>query len=1029
MLKIYKFKIRQPLMSIQFYREKPFFKRLYLFPIYVLPLLISLTNSYQIVPLFTVLFSIFMFLLTCWSIKLKIFLTMYSCKNPNYIFYEKSLCKLNKNTFVKNNSKFFIDNDKIIQLKPDINRKLIYYKKNYKNENFICPKLLQHFPKNFFKIEPPTFLKEFSKHAVSPFFVFQIFCGILWCLDEYIYQSLFTLIMLVFVEAGLVFQRIFNLKQFRTLNHEVIILEKLEEKEVVNIESKNIYPGDILKINNILKAPCDLLILDGSCVANESILTGESIPQSKEDIKDLNDDMIFDIELHKKHVIFAGTDIIKIDKPLTCFVLQTGFDTVQGELIKKMMSSTDEFVDVEAFMFIGILLFFAIIAACYTWREGLKMKKTGYKIFLECILIITNVVPTELPLEMSLAINSCVSALRNLNIFCLESFRIPFAGKLNVCCFDKTGTLTESKMDVINVEYTNQNTVDVLRTCHSLVYINKDTNNVVDATIKINLKSNINKSVNTNSELTGDPLEISAYEFLNKIVSSSKGQNTNLEINQLSQEFKNSVCSTINKKYNIKKKYLFSSELKRMTVIYENNKKYYVSCKGAPEVIKGLLVNVPEYFDKYLKYAEEGYRVIALAHKQIDNLKDISRCSVESNFLFAGFLLLDCKLKEHAMETIKDLQESDFKVIMITGDNLLTALNVAKKLGICNKNEQGIQDTDILPALESNKFENFLVYARASPYHKEKIIEKYNKKGFYTLMCGDGTNDVGALKMSHVGVALVETSSNKVSNNVKQENEKFNKNENIKKLLNDETIKLGDASIAAPFTARTKSLESVLNIIRQGRSALVTTIQMYKILALNSLITAFSLSVLDCLGIRFSEYQLVASGILIAFAFVFLTKSKPLKKISKEKPVQTVFSKYILTSIFSQSAVHISLYLFLLRKLRIIEQIEFSTEFKPSITNSAIFLLTTGQQISTFLVNYIGRPFRESLIENKKLLGCLTILLCSIFYILFDINSDFNSMMEIVSLEKIRWLMCGVVVGDLAICFLIEKICFKLFML
>ncbi|MGL5900324.1 MAG: HAD-IC family P-type ATPase, partial [Lactobacillaceae bacterium] len=373
------------------------------------------------------------------------------------------------------------------------------------------------------------------------------------------------------------------------------------------------------------------------------------------------------------------------------------------------------------------------------------MKKTGYKIFLECILIITNVVPTELPLEMSLAINSCVAALRSLNIFCLESFRIPFAGKLNVCCFDKTGTLTESKMDVINVKYTNQNTVDVLRTCHSLVYISKDSTSVLDANSKLNSKS---------FEMTGDPLEISTCEFLNKIfkeniknnksvlessdkfdqnsintIPISKNEN-NLE--EISKEFIKSVCVTVNKKYNIKKKYLFSSELKRMSVVYENNKKYFVSCKGAPEIIKSLLVNVPEDYDKYLKFAEDGLRVIALAYKQIDNMKNISRTLVESNLLFAGFILLDCKLKEHAKETIKDLQDSNHKVIMITGDNLLTALNVAKKLGICSKDEQGIQDSDILPALDTDKFENYCVFARASPYHKEKIIEKYNKKGFFT---------------------------------------------------------------------------------------------------------------------------------------------------------------------------------------------------------------------------------------------------------------------------------------------------------
>ncbi|KAF9763255.1 Manganese-transporting ATPase 13A1 [Nosema granulosis] len=1000
------------------YREKPFLKRLFLIPIYFLPILMGLTSSYQIVPLFTVLLSILLWLSTCWSYKARILLSLKEAKKrPTLILYKEKLCEIRNGTFEWNKTKFLVDGTR---LSPNISKNFGFFKKH--SEPLVDPNLLAKYNKNYFKIESPSFTKLFAQHAVSPFFVFQIFCGILWCLDEYVYQAIFTIVMLFLIEAGLVFQRIINFKQFRTMNHSSI---KIQMEDGAERDSLDLYPGDVIKISENIRLPCDVLLLKGSCAVNEAMLSGESVPLTKEDIQDVEDSRILDIQKDKKHVLFAGTDIVKIERNILAYVLYTGFDTQQGELIKKMMSSEEVSVnDKEAFGFIALLLAFAVVAGGYTWREGLRMGKSAYKIFLEVILIITNVVPTELPLELSMAVNSCVKSLMDRGVFCLEPFRIPLAGKVEVCCFDKTGTLTETRMEVNDVKHANRFTVDILRNCHTLIAIE--------------------------GKLTGDPLEIGVNQYLTSIFLSkdedacedsckdacSKNHVQNNEedggkstqITKDSINFFDSVRNSLHTQYSILKKYLFSSEIKRMTVVGESNKNVFVAMKGAPEVVQDFLKVIPESYSDYKKYAEDGFRVIALAYKPYSKKTVWDRSDVEKDLIFSGFVLFRCRLKENARETIRDLKESGHRVVMITGDNLLTAQSVANQLGIEGK---GVEGESIDQALKEH-FLEYSIFARADPNHKEAILALYNKLGMHTLMCGDGTNDVGALKTAHIGVALVEASSKKNTSSDTSSTYITPQQKILRRLeqeLNEATsVKMGDASVAAPFTAKTGSLESILDIIRQGRSALVTTIQMYKILGLNALVNAFSLSVLDCMGIRFGEVQLVAAGILVAFAFMFLTASQPLKEISKKRPLSNIFNPYILLSVALQVSVHIASYFVVLRRIKPSSD-TFEDKFKPSLLNTSLFYLSTAQQLSTFLVNYIGRPFRESLLENKKLSGCLLALFAFILYLIFEINTDFNNMMEVVSLGDLKSFLLYVIGTDILLCFVLEKLCFYAFLL
>ncbi len=335
---------------------------------------------------------------------------------------------------------------------------------------------LHRYGKNQCKLPRRDFYSSLIEQFSGPFFVFQIFCVLLWLLDEMWHYALFTGVMLVFFECTVAMTRVRNAEQLYKMEPKPQPVLLWREGKWKDGKSTELLPGDLFAMRRVKSyredtvCPCDGVIISGACVMNEVKLTGESVPQMKESIASEDGDRELQLgkSIDKNHVVYAGTKLVMVtagadDNQITTtripepepgavlvYALRTGFDTSQGKLMRTILFASDAPVtanSAETFIFIAGLLVFAVAASAYVLMEGLKdPDRSRWKLFLNCTMILTSVIPPELPMELSLAVNNSLMALMKLGIFCTEPFRIPSAGKVDICCFDKTGTLTSEKM-------------------------------------------------------------------------------------------------------------------------------------------------------------------------------------------------------------------------------------------------------------------------------------------------------------------------------------------------------------------------------------------------------------------------------------------------------------------------------------------------------------------------------------------------------------------------------------------------------
>ena len=569
--------------------------------------------------------------------------------------------------------------------------------------------------KNKLDFPLPDFMTIYIQQLMEPLNFFQFFSVLLWIFDDGLFFPLTMLGALMMTNFTVCIQRMTTILSLRSLRSETFNVRVLgSDFKFYTKSSEDLVPGDIIVVKrsddlkaigkdapvknerlqrikeveeirskipfgkylpvgifqNMVKTSgskknkqslaCDLLILRGTAVVDESILTGENIPQIKSGVNHEGDLEFFDKKSFKGNIVYAGCETLQLqsdeknfprnelvkklnkaerdelDRVTLGMVMDTGFRTSKGKITRTVLfSEEDQIVQKDCYILLFMLLIVSLFTSAYVMVKGLEEENRNKdKLFLRCIMIITNVVPPELPMIMNMAVNGSILNLKKKKIFCTDPFRIILAGKVQTMVFDKTGTLTQDSVHFKGLGLLGESgPVRIVDSFTDKAIPNKDLINVV--------LSGCHSLLKIDQKIIGDPIEKLYFQHSNfRLSNKSKTASNPKEKNQVVK---------------ILKTFPFRSELKRMTTIvitknFSNlnlNGRFVVS-KGAPEIFETLPNHQipPSYKKQYLHLAEEGYRLLSLFARPLEekNKIDIPRQELESGLIFQGLLILEKRL-------------------------------------------------------------------------------------------------------------------------------------------------------------------------------------------------------------------------------------------------------------------------------------------------------------------------------------------------------------------------------------------------
>ena len=514
--------------------------------------------------------------------------------------------------------------------------------------------------------------------------------------------------------------------------------------KVEEINSEDLVEGDYIILEAGDKVPADARVIESHFAkCDEAILTGESL-----NVEKIDEVLKGDLTISEcKNMIYSGT-VVTAGK-IEAIVVDIGMDTELGKIAASIDTSVEPITPLQVKIkkistFIsGIAAFLVAFVMCY----GIIMDYTLLNVFMLAISMIVASVPECLPIAITATLSIGVSEMARKKSIVRNLAAIETLGATEVICTDKTGTLTTNKMEVIKI-YTNNNIINL--------------RDIKNNPVLIDIMALCNNAVLDDKEFFGDSVEVALANYLLK-------EKINVE--------------NLRKSKKEKLELPFDSDRKLMSVIYENNKKNYIYTKGSLENLikrcKYVLVNGKKtkltkevknnYLDIEKEYSHEALKVLAFAYKEIKekHTKEEDYFKEENDLILVGLVGLKDPARKNVKEAIKTCREAGIRPIMLTGDNLETALAIGKEVGIISSDDEGINATVLKNMKKSELAEcisKYSVFARVSPENKLQIVKALQRRKKVVAMTGDGVNDAPAMKLANVGIGMGKSGTDVTKN-------------------------------------------------------------------------------------------------------------------------------------------------------------------------------------------------------------------------------------------------------------------------
>ncbi|MCW1301173.1 MAG: cation-translocating P-type ATPase [Candidatus Nanoarchaeia archaeon] len=526
------------------------------------------------------------------------------------------------------------------------------------------------------------------------------------------------------------------------------------------IPASQVVPGDILVLEEGDRIAADARLVEViELKTDEAILTGESVPVHKE-VKVVSEDTPLP---ERRNMVYSSTHVVHGRGKGV--VVATGMNTEFGKIaglvqtiekedtpLKKRLNKLSS--KIGKVVIITCAIIFVLEAVEIVLRSQLEVEQF-IQAFMSAIALAISAVPEGLPaiVTITLALGAREFAKRNALLRKLATAES--LGSVTVICSDKTGTITKGEMTVRRL-YVNDKLIEVSGTGYEprgefiedgkKVELGEDVKLLLLAGVLCN-NASLRKKEN-GWEIFGDPTEGAL------LVSAAKA---------------NLWKEEVEKKFVRIGEIPFTSERKRMTTIHrDENGKIWVFMKGATEIVlekcKSILINGKEVeLDEGLRnkvlgineeLARNALRVLGFAYKKMEVY---GNDDVEEGLVFIGLQAMIDPPREDAIEAHKKCVKAGIKTVMITGDHKLTALAIAREVGIYKEGDLILTGKE-LDALSDEELEKIVekvsVYARVSPEHKLRIVNALKKRGHIVAMTGDGVNDAPAIKRADVGIAM-----------------------------------------------------------------------------------------------------------------------------------------------------------------------------------------------------------------------------------------------------------------------------------